>query len=156
MQWIEENFPENKEYSTTLLKQLMKEFLDKKRYHDDPRFINYCLKFVSILVGVSREGHTGFPYAGRPRPSRSEGLGSSPCVLIPVHFRFLQAEYNSDRHQFFEFLCNHGIGTRCSRLYIAWAAHLEASGELQLAGAVFQRGLQSRAEPGEPLRQQYR
>nr|KAF6446054.1 BUB1 mitotic checkpoint serine/threonine kinase [Rousettus aegyptiacus] len=111
MQWIEENFPENKEYSTILLKQLMKEFLDKKRYHDDPRFINYCLKF---------------------------------------------AEYNSDRHQFFEFLCNHGIGTRCSRLYIAWAAHLEASGELQLAGAVFQRGLQSRAEPGEPLRQQYR
>ncbi|XP_011376153.1 mitotic checkpoint serine/threonine-protein kinase BUB1 [Pteropus vampyrus] len=111
MQWVEENFPENKEYSTTLLEQLMKEFLDKKRYHDDPRFINYCLKF---------------------------------------------AECNSDRHQFFEFLYNHGIGARCSHLYIAWAAHLEASGELQLAGAVFRRGLQSRAEPGEPLRQQYR
>ena len=52
MQWVEENFPENKEYLTTLLEHLMKEFLDKKRYHNDPRFINYCLKFVSILSEV--------------------------------------------------------------------------------------------------------
>ena len=35
MQWVEENFPENKEYLTTLLEHLMKEFLDKKRYHND-------------------------------------------------------------------------------------------------------------------------
>nr|KAF6429000.1 BUB1 mitotic checkpoint serine/threonine kinase [Molossus molossus] len=46
MQWIEENFPQNKEYLTILLERLMKEFLDKKRYHNDPRFINYCLKFA--------------------------------------------------------------------------------------------------------------
>ncbi|XP_060024641.1 mitotic checkpoint serine/threonine-protein kinase BUB1 isoform X3 [Lagenorhynchus albirostris] len=46
MRWVEENFPENKEYMTTLLEHLMKEFLDKKRYHNDPRFINYCLKFA--------------------------------------------------------------------------------------------------------------
>ncbi|XP_007470273.1 PREDICTED: mitotic checkpoint serine/threonine-protein kinase BUB1 isoform X4 [Lipotes vexillifer] len=46
MRWVEENFPENKEYLTTLLEHLMKEFLDKKRYHNDPRFINYCLKFA--------------------------------------------------------------------------------------------------------------
>lgn len=48
MQWIEENFPDNKEYFTVLLERLMKEFLENKRYHNDPRFINYCLKFVSI------------------------------------------------------------------------------------------------------------
>ncbi|XP_054431501.1 mitotic checkpoint serine/threonine-protein kinase BUB1 isoform X2 [Pteronotus mesoamericanus] len=111
MQWVEDNFPENKEYLTTLLERLMKEFLDKKRYHSDPRFINYCLKF---------------------------------------------AEYNSDRHQFFEFLYNHGIGTLSSPLYIAWAGHLEAQGELQHASAVFQRGIQKQAEPGELLQQQYR
>ena len=52
MRWVEENFPENKEYLTTLLEHLMKEFLDKKRYHNDPRFINYCLQFVSILSEV--------------------------------------------------------------------------------------------------------
>lgn len=52
MRWVEDNFPENKEYLTTLLERLMKEFLDKKRYHSDPRFINYCLKFVSILSGI--------------------------------------------------------------------------------------------------------
>ncbi|XP_016057316.1 PREDICTED: mitotic checkpoint serine/threonine-protein kinase BUB1 isoform X1 [Miniopterus natalensis] len=111
MQWIEENFPENKEYLTILLERLMKEFLDKKRYHNDPRFINYCLKF---------------------------------------------AECNSDRHQFFEFLYNHGIGKLSSPLYIAWAEHLEGQGQLQHASAVFRRGIQNQAEPRELLQQQYR
>uniref|UniRef100_A0A2K5CDB2 Mitotic checkpoint serine/threonine-protein kinase BUB1 n=1 Tax=Aotus nancymaae TaxID=37293 RepID=A0A2K5CDB2_AOTNA len=111
IQWVEENFPENKEYLATLLEHLMKEFLDKKKYHNDPRFINYCLKF---------------------------------------------AEYNSDLHQFFEFLYNHGIGTLSSLLYIAWAGHLEAQGELQHASAVLRRGIQNQAEPRELLQQQYR
>ncbi|KAK2492828.1 hypothetical protein MC885_000140 [Smutsia gigantea] len=110
MQWVEENFPQNKEYLTTLLEHLMKEFLDKKKYHNDPRFINYCLKF---------------------------------------------AQCNSDLHQFFEFLYNHGIGTLSSTLYIAWAGHLESQGELQHASAVFRRGIQNQAEPRELLQQQY-
>ncbi|XP_011814885.1 PREDICTED: mitotic checkpoint serine/threonine-protein kinase BUB1 isoform X3 [Colobus angolensis palliatus] len=111
IQWVEENFPENKEYLITLLEHLMKEFLDKKKYHNDPRFINYCLKF---------------------------------------------AEYNSDLHQFFEFLYNRGIGTLSSLLYITWAGHLEAQGELQHASTVLQRGIQNQAEPRELLQQQYR
>ncbi|KAM8785249.1 mitotic checkpoint serine/threonine-protein kinase BUB1 [Rhynchonycteris naso] len=111
MQWVEENFAENKEYLTTLLERLMKEFLDKKKYHNDPRFINYCLKF---------------------------------------------AECNSDRHQFFEFLYNHGIGTLFSPLYIAWAGHLEGQGQLQHASAVFRRGIQNQAQPDVLLQQQYR
>ncbi|XP_012582848.1 PREDICTED: mitotic checkpoint serine/threonine-protein kinase BUB1 isoform X2 [Condylura cristata] len=111
VQWVEENFPENKDYLTTLLEHLMKEFLDKKRYHNDPRFINYCLKF---------------------------------------------AECNSDLLQFFEFLYNHGVGTLSSPLYVAWAGHLEAQGELQHASAVFRRGIHNQAEPRELLQQQYR
>ncbi|KAI5929388.1 Mitotic checkpoint serine/threonine-protein kinase BUB1 [Manis javanica] len=111
VQWVEENFPQNKEYLTTLLEHLMKEFLDKKKYHNDPRFINYCLKF---------------------------------------------AQCNSDLHQFFEFLYNHGIGTLSSTLYLAWAGHLESQGELQHASAIIRRGIQNQAEPGEVLQQQYR
>ncbi|EHA99034.1 Mitotic checkpoint serine/threonine-protein kinase BUB1 [Heterocephalus glaber] len=111
MQWVEENFPDNKEYLVMLLEHLMKEFLDKKKYHSDPRFISYCLKF---------------------------------------------AEYNSDLHQFFEFLYNQGIGTQSSPLYISWARHLEAQGQLQHASAIFRRGIQNQAEPRELLQQQYR
>uniref|UniRef100_A0A8C9PTV8 BUB1 N-terminal domain-containing protein n=1 Tax=Spermophilus dauricus TaxID=99837 RepID=A0A8C9PTV8_SPEDA len=111
MQWVEENFPDNKDYLIMLLEHLMKEFLVTKRYHNDPRFINYCLKF---------------------------------------------AEYNSDPHQFFEFLYNQGIGIQSSPLYISWAGHLEAQGELQQASAVFRRGIQNQAEPQELLQQQYR
>ncbi|KAM4824461.1 mitotic checkpoint serine/threonine-protein kinase BUB1-like [Urocitellus parryii] len=110
MQWVEENFPDNKDYLIMLLEHLMKEFLVTKRYHNDPRFINYCLKF---------------------------------------------AEYNSDPHQFFEFLYNQGIGIQSSPLYISWAGHLEAQGELQQASAVFRRGIQNQAEPQELLQQQY-
>ncbi|XP_012875172.1 PREDICTED: mitotic checkpoint serine/threonine-protein kinase BUB1 [Dipodomys ordii] len=111
LQWIEENFPDNKDYLILSLEHLMKEFLDVKKYHNDPRFINYCLKF---------------------------------------------AEYNNDLHQFFEFLYNQGIGTLSSPLYIFWAGHLEALGELQHASAVFRRGIQNQAEPRELLQQQYR
>ncbi|XP_076989840.1 mitotic checkpoint serine/threonine-protein kinase BUB1 isoform X2 [Tamandua tetradactyla] len=111
MLWVEKNFPGNKEYLTTSLEHLMKEFLDKKMYHNDPRFINYCLKF---------------------------------------------AECNSDRHQFFEFLYNHGVGTLSSPLYVAWAGHLEGQGQLQHASAVFRRGLRNQAEPRELLQQHYR
>ncbi|XP_034352743.1 mitotic checkpoint serine/threonine-protein kinase BUB1 isoform X2 [Arvicanthis niloticus] len=111
MKWVEENFPDNKEYLVTLLEHLMKEFLDKKNYYNDSRFINYCLKF---------------------------------------------AEYNSDLHQFFEFLYNQGIGTKSSYLYMSWAGHLEAQGELQHAMAIFQTGIHNEAEPKELLQQQYR
>ncbi|XP_048208270.1 mitotic checkpoint serine/threonine-protein kinase BUB1 isoform X2 [Perognathus longimembris pacificus] len=111
MQWVEENFPDNKDYLIILLENLLKEFLDEKRYHNDPRFIRCCLKF---------------------------------------------AEYNSDLHQFFEFLYNQGIGSQASALYISWAAHLEAQGELQHASAVFRRGIHNQAEPREQLQQQYR
>lgn len=111
IKWVEENFPDNKEYLMTLLEHLMKEFLHKKNYHNDSRFINYCLKF---------------------------------------------AEYNSDRHQFFEFLYNQGIGTKSSYIYMSWAGHLEAQGELQHASAIFQTGIHNEAEPKELLQQQYR
>ncbi|XP_006899007.1 PREDICTED: mitotic checkpoint serine/threonine-protein kinase BUB1 [Elephantulus edwardii] len=111
IQWIEENFPEKKEYLTTLLQHFMKEFIDTTKYHNDPRFIKYCLKF---------------------------------------------AEYNSDVHQFFEFLYNQGIGTLSSHLYIAWAGHLESQGALQHASAVLRRGFQNQAEPQELLQQHFR
>ncbi|KAH0503340.1 Mitotic checkpoint serine/threonine-protein kinase BUB1 [Microtus ochrogaster] len=65
------------------------------------------------------------------------------------------AEYNSDLHQFFEFLYNQGIGTKSSPLYIAWADYLEAQGALQHASAVFQRGIQNQAEPKELIEQRY-
>ena len=75
---------------------------------------------------------------------------------MSVCFGFLQAKCNSDLHQFFEFLHNHGIGTQAAPLYVAWAGHLEGQGEWQHASAVFRRGIQNQAEPRELLQQQYR
>ncbi|XP_068931668.1 mitotic checkpoint serine/threonine-protein kinase BUB1 [Petaurus breviceps papuanus] len=110
VQWAEENFPQNTEILSTLLERLFKTFLDKKRYHSDPRFINCCVKL---------------------------------------------AEFNSEPHQFYEFIYSQGIGIRSSALYLAWAQHLEVQGDLQRASAIFHKGVQNQAEPTEMLHQQY-
>ncbi|KAM9065287.1 mitotic checkpoint serine/threonine-protein kinase BUB1 [Sarcophilus harrisii] len=110
VQWTEENFAQNTEFLSTLLERLVKTFLDKKRYHNDPRFINCCVKF---------------------------------------------AEFNSEPHQFFEYIHSQGIGIKSSALYIAWAKHFEVQGDLQHANDVFHKGIQNQAEPTEILHQQY-
>ncbi|XP_074065373.1 mitotic checkpoint serine/threonine-protein kinase BUB1 [Macrotis lagotis] len=110
VQWVEENFAQNSEFLSTVLERLVKTFLDKKRYHSDPRFINCCLKF---------------------------------------------AEFNSEPHQFYEYIHSQGIGIRSSALYLAWAQHLEVQGDLQRVNAVFHQGIQNQAEPTEILHQQY-
>ncbi|XP_072492459.1 mitotic checkpoint serine/threonine-protein kinase BUB1 isoform X2 [Notamacropus eugenii] len=110
VQWAEENFAQNADFLSTLLERLVKTFLDKKRYHSDPRFINCCIKF---------------------------------------------AEFNSEPHQFYEYIHSQGIGIRSSALYLAWAQHLEVQGDLQRASAVFHTGIQNQAEPTEILHQQY-
>ncbi|XP_043842042.1 mitotic checkpoint serine/threonine-protein kinase BUB1 isoform X2 [Dromiciops gliroides] len=65
------------------------------------------------------------------------------------------AEFNSEPHQFYEFIHSQGIGIRSSALYLAWAQHLEVQGDLQHANAVFHKGIQNQAEPTEILHQQY-
>lgn len=99
-----------------------------------------------------------FPYAIQPKPlvglDQTQTTGS--FVLMSLCFGFLQAECNTDPHQFFEFLYNHGIGKLSSPLYIAWAEHLEGQGQLQHASAVFRRGIHNQAEPKELLQEQYR
>ncbi|XP_020843607.1 mitotic checkpoint serine/threonine-protein kinase BUB1 [Phascolarctos cinereus] len=110
VQWAEENFAQNTEFLSTLLERLVKTFLDKKRYHSDPRFINCCVKF---------------------------------------------AEFNSEPHQFYDYIHSQGIGIRSSALYLAWAQNLEIQGDLQHASAVFQKGIQHQAEPAEILHQKY-
>lgn len=103
-----------------------------------------------------------FPCAASVKTTAECGLDWGPHrawhgpSLTSVCFGFPQAECNSDLHQFFEFLYNHGIGTQAAPLYVAWAGHLEGQGERQHASAVFRRGIQNQAEPRELLQQQYR
>lgn len=112
-----------------------------------------CQLFWNINYQPQFPSRSALPILAVPYP-----LIISVYLTVFVSFcsGFLQAEYNSDLHQYFEFLYNQGIGTKSSPLYIAWAGYLEAQGALQHASAVFQRGIQNEAEPKELIEQQYR
>ncbi|XP_069707139.1 mitotic checkpoint serine/threonine-protein kinase BUB1 [Phaenicophaeus curvirostris] len=51
MQWVEGclPLPEKQSRLPSLLEQLVKVFLSDKRYHQDPRFVNYCIKLAEFI-----------------------------------------------------------------------------------------------------------
>ncbi|KAM6280114.1 mitotic checkpoint serine/threonine-protein kinase BUB1 [Porphyrio hochstetteri] len=51
-QWIEGCLPHQEKQARlpTLLEQLVKVFLSDKRYHQDPRFISYCVKLAEFMT----------------------------------------------------------------------------------------------------------
>ncbi|NXI44647.1 BUB1 kinase, partial [Galbula dea] len=52
IQWVEGCLPlqEKRNRLPSLLEQLVKMFLSDKRYHQDPRFVNYCIKLVEFIT----------------------------------------------------------------------------------------------------------
>ncbi|NXF78830.1 BUB1 kinase, partial [Sclerurus mexicanus] len=109
-QWAESCLPPPEKQSCwpRLLEELVKTFLGDQRYHQDPRFLTYCLKLV---------------------------------------------EFISPPGQYFEYLLGQGVGAKCSDFYAAWAQQLVGEGDVQGAGAVLHRGLQSQAQPRDSLQQ---
>ncbi|NXF67955.1 BUB1 kinase, partial [Ciccaba nigrolineata] len=52
VQWVEGCLPlqEKQNRLPSLLEQLVKTFLSDKRYHQDSRFVNYCIKLVELIT----------------------------------------------------------------------------------------------------------
>ncbi|KAM9655575.1 mitotic checkpoint serine/threonine-protein kinase BUB1 isoform 4-T4 [Morphnus guianensis] len=52
MQWVEGCLPlqEKQNRLPSLLEQLVKVFVSDKRYHQDPRFVNYCIKLAEFIT----------------------------------------------------------------------------------------------------------
>ncbi|NXN51760.1 BUB1 kinase, partial [Rynchops niger] len=52
LQWVEGSLPlqEKQNCLPSLLEQLVKVFLSEKRYHQDPRFISYCIKLAEFIT----------------------------------------------------------------------------------------------------------
>ncbi|KAM9017275.1 mitotic checkpoint serine/threonine-protein kinase BUB1 [Ara ararauna] len=50
-QWVEGCLPpqEKQNRLPSLLEQLVRMFLSEKRYHEDPRFVNYCIKLAAFI-----------------------------------------------------------------------------------------------------------
>lgn len=52
MQWVEGSLPpqEKQKRLPRLLEQLVKAFVTDKKYHQDGRFVNCCIKLVGIKI----------------------------------------------------------------------------------------------------------
>ncbi|XP_075059851.1 mitotic checkpoint serine/threonine-protein kinase BUB1 isoform X2 [Mixophyes fleayi] len=66
------------------------------------------------------------------------------------------AETIEDPIQFFEYLCNQGIGNHSAPLHVIWAQQLEAKGDLHNASVRYHKAFENSAEPKDLLDNYYR
>ncbi|XP_077076444.1 mitotic checkpoint serine/threonine-protein kinase BUB1 isoform X2 [Siphateles boraxobius] len=66
------------------------------------------------------------------------------------------AGFYSDPMEVYRYLHGRGVGTRTAALYMDWAHQFEERGQLSQAELVYQRALESKAEPQDSVLQQFR
>uniref|UniRef100_F6YWN3 Mitotic checkpoint serine/threonine-protein kinase BUB1 n=1 Tax=Monodelphis domestica TaxID=13616 RepID=F6YWN3_MONDO len=98
VQWTEENFAQNTGHLSTLLERLIKTFLDKKKYHNDPRFINSCVKFAEF----NSEPCQFYEYIH----SQGIGIGSSALYLAWAQHLEIQGDLQRANAVFLEGIQN--------------------------------------------------
>ncbi|XP_029450181.1 mitotic checkpoint serine/threonine-protein kinase BUB1 isoform X2 [Rhinatrema bivittatum] len=85
VQWTEETLPpQEKQNISYLLERLVKNFLSDKRYHNDERFIQFCIKFAEFIP----EPLTFYDYLG------SEGIGIKSASLYIAWAQQLEHQGN--------------------------------------------------------------
>ncbi|EMP36563.1 Mitotic checkpoint serine/threonine-protein kinase BUB1, partial [Chelonia mydas] len=86
LQWVEGAFPlqgGQQRYSASL-EQLVKVFISEERYHQDPRFVKYCIKLVEFISAPSQF----FDYI------YSQGVGTRTSALYIAWAQQLETEGN--------------------------------------------------------------
>lgn len=127
-----------------LFDSLVQRFLNVERYADDIRYVNYCIKCVSLSdilhhrPAVALFFQTKMPFIKRdPHPVLQAGHYSDPVAL-------------------YSYIHGKGIGTRTAALYVAWAQQFEQRGMVDQAEAVFQKALENEAQPADVVLSEYR
>lgn len=134
IKWTKQTFPQGGKESnlSVLLERTVTRFTADKKYHDDVRYIELWIEFVS---------HKPSRWVFRWHYSVLNA-----CVSV-----FLQAEGCSDPMDVYRYMQAQGIGTMQAALYIAWSEEYEKRGNIKMADSVFQDGLKCGAEPVEKL-----
>lgn len=138
IKWIEQTYPQGgKESSLTLLlERAVMKFTEEKKYHNDTRYVDLWIKFVSAFL---------FFLLGLIRSLWSNNL---VCRCFE-----LQAEDCSDPLDVYRYMQAQGIGTMQASFYIAWSEEYEKIGNSRMADSIFQEGLKCGAEPLDRLQQ---
>uniref|UniRef100_A0A8C3HBG1 BUB1 mitotic checkpoint serine/threonine kinase n=1 Tax=Chrysemys picta bellii TaxID=8478 RepID=A0A8C3HBG1_CHRPI len=86
LQWVESAFPlqGGQECLSASLEQLVKVFISEERYHQDPRFVKYCIKLAEFISAPSQF----FDYI------YSQGVGTRTSALYIAWAQQLETEGN--------------------------------------------------------------
>ncbi|XP_074845314.1 mitotic checkpoint serine/threonine-protein kinase BUB1 [Carettochelys insculpta] len=86
LQWVEGAFPlqSGQEHLLASLEQLVNAFINEERYHQDPRFIKYCIKLAEFISAPSQF----FDYI------YSQGVGTKMSALYIAWAQQLETEGN--------------------------------------------------------------
>uniref|UniRef100_A0A674IAC4 BUB1 N-terminal domain-containing protein n=1 Tax=Terrapene triunguis TaxID=2587831 RepID=A0A674IAC4_9SAUR len=86
LQWVESAFPlqSGQECLSASLEQLVKVFISEERYHQDPRFVKYCIKLAEFISAPSQF----FDYI------YSQGVGTRTSALYIAWAQQLETEGN--------------------------------------------------------------
>lgn len=118
---------------------LVQRFLNVERYTDDVRFVNYCIKCVSlteILHCCAQQVHN--------------------VVCRTLRPSVLQASFYPEPDALYSHVYSKGVGHRTAALYLAWAQQLEHRGMLEQADSVYQQAVKNQAQPAETILNEYR
>lgn len=126
---------------SVVLERIVQTFLQDERYHNDPRYVTHCIRFVGSLL----HSH-----------SHSSECRVLLCEINAHLFLSVQANFYSDPIEVYSRLHGRGVGTQTAELYIDWAHQFEKRGQLSQAEMVYQRAVENKAQPQDGVLQQYR
>ncbi len=134
IKWIKQTYPQGGKESnlSVLLDRAVTRFTADKKYHNDVRYIELWIEFVS---DQSSRGVFRWHYS----------------VLNMFVSVSLQAEGCSDPMDVYRYMQAQGIGTMQAAFYIAWSEEYEKRGNIKMADSVFQDGIKCGADPVEKL-----
>lgn len=135
IQWTEQAYPQGGKESSLnlLLERTVMKFTEDTKYHNDSRYVDLWVKYVSLVYFYPVE--------------------CSPAVFLCVFWFKPQTECCSDPLDVYRYMRAQGIGTMQSSFYIAWAEEYEKRGNSRMADSIFQDGLRCGAEPLDRLQQ---
>lgn len=148
VEYLEQRLPTDGGRGMLLVfERLIQRFLNVEQYANDIRYVNYCIKCVSLIK-------TLYFYSCL----HSLYLFKLDKVLLELFscLTVLQASYYVDPVSLYSQVFSRGVGTRTAGLYVAWAQHFEQRGLHEQADAVYQKALENQAHPASTVLHEYK
>lgn len=144
VKFLEEKSPADGGSEMSLVfESLVQKFLNVEQYANDIRYVNYCMKWVSLTETVQ--------YFAAVIQTIKTSL--EHVFIVTLVF---QASYFPDPIAVYSHIYSKGIGSRTAALYVAWAQQFEQRGMNEQADAMYQKAMENQAQPADTVLNEYR